>query len=216
MSLREAHKDRTRASLVDAAFGVLEERGIEQLTAESVAERAGVSRRTLFNYFGTVEETLLVPAHASMDTLVAEIERSEASVPPLDVLRRALPTVFDATVFDRIASIRRAAVHSPALRRAETAIVTDSVGDALALLEARSRRVGVEPDRLFLAGLARSGLGAIETAAEAWMERTGGAADEESRRTFTELAQRALDDLRSGYGSADTPDSPDTTTEGRP
>ena len=101
-------------------------------------------------------------------------------------------------------------------RRDRTAIVTDSVRDALALLEARSRRVGVEPDRLFLAGLARSGLGAIETAAEAWMERTGGTADEESRRTFIELAQRALDDLRSGYGSADTPDSPDTTTEGRP
>ncbi|WP_462418309.1 TetR/AcrR family transcriptional regulator [Kytococcus sp. Marseille-QA3725] len=94
MSLREAHKKRTRAALVAAAGELVDDRGIAELTPDAVAERAGVSRRTLFNYFGSAEECLLQPVHAVMETLVAEFQRFPADLPPVGrPAQRAAPGV---------------------------------------------------------------------------------------------------------------------------
>lgn len=201
MSLREAHKDRTRSALVESAHAGLERHGIEQLTADLVAEGAGVSRRTLFNYFGSVEEALLAPAQVTMDTLLAALQEADPSTPLLDVLREALPEVFDAQSFARIARIWRVAETSGSLHRTEASVIGQCVQTALDSVVERYAELGLDVDRMFLAGLARSGLGAIETASEAWREQTDPDApvDEASRQLFLELAQRALDDLRSGY-----------------
>ena len=43
--------ERTRARVVEAVLALLLEEGPESLTHQRVAEKAGVSRRTLFNHF---------------------------------------------------------------------------------------------------------------------------------------------------------------------
>lgn len=225
MSLREAHKGRTRSALVEAAHACLARDGIEKLTADAVADRAGVSRRTLFNYFGSVEEALMAPAQEAMATLLDEVHRAPAGAPLLSVLRDALPSVFDPDTFAQITSIWRASEDSPALRRTEASVVTDSVHTSLDVVAQHCARTGVQPDRLFLAGMTRSGLGAIDTATEAWREQSEGLDPVASRELFLDLARRALDDLMSGYSAPAEPAAAhgtptalttDTTTEGRP
>lgn len=59
---RDVAKRETRAALVDAALEISRVSGVEALSADAIADRAGVSRRTFFNYFPTTEAVLSVPA----------------------------------------------------------------------------------------------------------------------------------------------------------
>ena len=44
--------------LAVAAYEVIRDHGVDALSADAVAQRAGVSRRTFFNYFATVEASV--------------------------------------------------------------------------------------------------------------------------------------------------------------
>lgn len=54
---RRARADHTRDAIVDALLGLLEE-GVLRPSADRIAERAGVSRRALFNHFTDLEDLL--------------------------------------------------------------------------------------------------------------------------------------------------------------
>jgi AcrR family transcriptional regulator len=58
-SLRERRKAETWTALHDAAATLALQRGIEQTTVEAIAESAGVSQRTFFNYFRAKEDAIL-------------------------------------------------------------------------------------------------------------------------------------------------------------
>ncbi|MED5523485.1 MAG: TetR/AcrR family transcriptional regulator [Pseudomonadota bacterium] len=55
MGLREQKKKRTRKAISDMATLLFIERGYHQVTTAEIAEKAGVSVPTLFNYFPTKE-----------------------------------------------------------------------------------------------------------------------------------------------------------------
>jgi AcrR family transcriptional regulator len=58
-SLRERKKVETWIALHEAAASLAQERGLEQATVEAIAESAGVSPRTFFNYFPAKEDAVL-------------------------------------------------------------------------------------------------------------------------------------------------------------
>nr|WP_281360713.1 TetR/AcrR family transcriptional regulator [Psychromicrobium silvestre] len=58
-SLRERKKQATRAAIVATARELTLEHGFNGFTLEQLCERVGVSRRTLFNYFGSKEDAVL-------------------------------------------------------------------------------------------------------------------------------------------------------------
>lgn len=58
-SLRERRRARTWESIHAAARELASERGIKQTTAELIAEKAGVSPRTFFNYFASKEDAVI-------------------------------------------------------------------------------------------------------------------------------------------------------------
>ncbi|MEO3860014.1 helix-turn-helix domain-containing protein [Acrocarpospora sp. B8E8] len=57
--LRERHRLRTIKELNRAAVELVMEHGLTAVTVEAIADRAGVSRRTFFNYFATKEDAVL-------------------------------------------------------------------------------------------------------------------------------------------------------------
>jgi AcrR family transcriptional regulator len=59
----EAHRRDVRAAVLDAAWSLAHQRGVRGVTMGLVAEHAGISRATLYKYFGGVEE-ILVASHA--------------------------------------------------------------------------------------------------------------------------------------------------------
>lgn len=59
VSLRERKRSDTYRALHDAAADLVLDRGLAQVTVDEIAERAGVSQRTFFNYFPTKEDAVL-------------------------------------------------------------------------------------------------------------------------------------------------------------
>lgn len=58
-NLRERKKGETWTAIHDAAASLTQDRGLEQATVEVIAENAGVSPRTFFNYFPAKEDAVL-------------------------------------------------------------------------------------------------------------------------------------------------------------
>src|ERR1700712_1113124 len=57
-SPRDAHADRTRNALLEAALNLFSANGYDATTTDQIAESAGVSPRTFFRYFPTKESVL--------------------------------------------------------------------------------------------------------------------------------------------------------------
>ncbi|GGH91296.1 TetR/AcrR family transcriptional regulator [Arthrobacter liuii] len=58
-SLRERKKAETWSAIHEAAASLAQQRGLEHATVEAIAESAGVSPRTFFNYFPAKEDAVL-------------------------------------------------------------------------------------------------------------------------------------------------------------
>ncbi len=58
-SLRERKKAETWTAIHEAAASLALDRGLERTTVEAVAERAGISPRTFFNYFPSKDDAVL-------------------------------------------------------------------------------------------------------------------------------------------------------------
>lgn len=91
--LREQHRQDTRRHIVAAARDLFQSTGFAATTMEAVAERAGVSRATLFNYFPSKQSLLLPFAGQLMRTRVRP--EVEAAVEPWPGLLPALAASFE-------------------------------------------------------------------------------------------------------------------------
>ena len=115
-SLRDRKRDQTRRALVDAAYAIVRDEGYPDLTAEAVADRAGVSRRTFFNYFPSVESVLTASVTEFFDAVG---ERLDARPLDEDVLDSALAVVTDpgdGDLVERIGVLAAAGEASPHAR----------------------------------------------------------------------------------------------------
>jgi AcrR family transcriptional regulator len=78
MGLRESKKLRTRQEIADRAMQFFAQRGFDHVTVAEVAAAAGVSEKTVYNYFPTKEDLFFDEVPARESALVAAIrERRE-------------------------------------------------------------------------------------------------------------------------------------------
>ncbi|MDH6676934.1 AcrR family transcriptional regulator [Rhodococcus sp. LBL1] len=71
---RERNKQQTRGRLLDAARVLFAERGVVGTTVEEIADQAGVSRATFFNYFPSKDDLLGALYTSNMESLAATID----------------------------------------------------------------------------------------------------------------------------------------------
>jgi AcrR family transcriptional regulator len=170
MSLREKKKQLTRERIASAAFQLVEERGLSDLTLEDIAALAFVSARTVSNYFPSKEAAVV---HRDT-TFWGEILEGYASHPaaattPLLALRDLSVTGSQAfTAAELLLERRRQAliVRHPALRRHELAQY-DEVGAVIREVVARTTRT--DPERSMHPHLvAGAAVVAVHAALTAW------------------------------------------------
>lgn len=99
----EARRQRTRERLLDAAEGVIAEKGVDATTVEDLVRAAGVARGTFYNYFPTTTELVhalnqRVGAHISAE-LRPLTQRGDS---PAARLAASLHTVIAACVADPV------------------------------------------------------------------------------------------------------------------
>jgi AcrR family transcriptional regulator len=212
---RAANKQRTRDALSRAAIALVSEEGIDALTADRIAAEAGVSRRTLFNYFPRVEDVLTASIEeVTTDTVAAFVAR-----PADEPLRRSVVAVLerllDDPVFAQACVLERAADASPATRRFLREF-TDSQIDAFE--RGLHDRIGPDADPVYVAALAAS-TGAILTRMTRLLVAEmpdADPADPAVARRHHAMIRRSFDLLFGGFdesGATRSPARPATTSE---
>jgi len=96
---RAALKARHRRAILDAADALVTERGGPHFSVDELAERADVSRRTVFNHFGSVSDVLLTTATETLETLFDGFYAAGAATPVGSGTR--------SEMFDEIARLTR-------------------------------------------------------------------------------------------------------------
>src|SRR5260370_7198338 len=95
--LRERNRQRTFQRIIDAAFTLFRTLGYDQTTMDAIAEKAEVSRGTLFNYFPT-KQSLLMPFanRLYLERVQPEVLSYLNTQPPtLQALRFLFPSIHD-------------------------------------------------------------------------------------------------------------------------
>lgn len=85
--LRERKKRETRRGIHLAALEIAREGGVEGLTVDAIAERAGVSPRTFFNYFATKDDAIVGSAPGDLERLAEMIRDWPTPESPRAVVR---------------------------------------------------------------------------------------------------------------------------------
>ncbi|MET0901585.1 MAG: TetR/AcrR family transcriptional regulator [Mycobacterium sp.] len=75
-----ADDDEARKRIVDSMLQLVDQHGADQTTLSAVAEALGITRRTIYRYFTSVEELLTAVAEVALGSFVAQIENITADL----------------------------------------------------------------------------------------------------------------------------------------
>src|ERR1044072_4048182 len=94
--LRQRTPRAVQAEIAGTAMRLFLEHGFEATTMEQIAGEIGISRRSLFRYFGTKEDIVLGDHAENGRTLRAALEARPADEPPWEALRAALKALVES------------------------------------------------------------------------------------------------------------------------
>jgi AcrR family transcriptional regulator len=77
MGLREIKKEQTRQAIADAGMGLFVTRGFDHVTVAEIAREAGVSEKTVFNYFPTKEDIFFDEVPERLEALSEAVRRRD-------------------------------------------------------------------------------------------------------------------------------------------
>jgi AcrR family transcriptional regulator len=123
VGLREFKKQRTREAIADTAMRLFVERGFDAVTVAEVAEAAGVSEKTVFNYFPTKEDLFFDEVDEKEAALVEAIRSRRPAESVLAALRRHQLTDCGRFCSPGFARFARLIEQSPALRAKELEVM---------------------------------------------------------------------------------------------
>jgi len=120
-SLRERKKAETRQRIADVATAMFIERGFDNVPIAEIAEAAGVSKVTVFNYFPRKEDIYFDRFPQARELLTAAIRDRRADESPLSALHRLFVELAEqghplGGFEDRYVYFMRTVLDSPALR----------------------------------------------------------------------------------------------------
>jgi len=220
-SRRELNKAATRQAISDAALAVLRTKGPGNFTAEDIAEAAGVSRRTFFNYFATTDAALASVTHGFLDNALRQFRLRPVDEPVLESARAALMELADPMTVAPMAELYSLAQSSPGMLRSELEAWDHCTEQ---ITQAARERVETTPDaeidELYVRALAGSVMSCGKAAMDLWFTRCGADLSPASLATLRGLLIDAMGLLGSGFtatatatgtGTPAAPFSPSTT-----
>lgn len=199
---RELNKTRTRDALLTAARELSASEGIDALTVEAIAERAGVSRRTFFNYFAGIETALAAATSTSLQAIAQTFLSRPVGEHPLEAIITSLrEQPLNEELARWIAAVSRSKNECDVPARLSR--IWQAHRDWLVGLA--HERIGTGADPLLTMSLAGSVMSAVEAAEHVWLQEIDptNVTDTDIAR-FNELIIQALDHVRSGWTGSTT------------
>jgi len=196
-------KARHREAILDAADSLIRERGKPQFSVDELAERADVSRRTVFNHFGSLDDVIMITCTRLLSEVVDEFRAATKATPAGDgslvalfaeitsaVRAIDLPTVV-AYLWGVLAEDRENGRSPHALGDVFTR-ATEQLSYEIA-----DRNPAI--DGFEVAILVSSVMNGVAVVSGHWIARTGGTLDDASRTVWDELVDRLVSAIQTGY-----------------
>lgn len=200
---RAALKARHRQAILDAADSLIRERGKPQFSVDELAERADVSRRTVFNHFASLDEVIMLTCTRVLSDAVDEFRDATAATLASD----GSPVSVFADIVNVVRGMDLPAVI--AYLWGVLAVEDDDVrthrpldyvfSRATAELAADMAGRGGDDDAFEVEILVSSLMNGVAVAAREWIMRTGASLDPSSRAAWDELFDRLILAVRNGY-----------------
>ncbi|GAA3883977.1 hypothetical protein GCM10022381_27710 [Leifsonia kafniensis] len=196
-------KARYRLAILDAAESLIRERGKPNFSVDELAERADVSRRTVFNHFASLDDVVMTTCTRVFSGVLGEF-RAATKAAPAGVGNRV-------ALFAEITTVLRNIDLPTVVAYLWGVLTDDSDGRSKHTFEdvvtRATEQLSVEIadrseiDEFEVAILVGSVMNGIAVVAAHWIARTGGTLDGVSRKVWNELFDRLIVSLRTGYAA---------------
>lgn len=189
--LRERTRRAVQTEIGTAAMRLFLERGFEATTMEQIANEAGISRRSLFRYFGTKEDIVLGNLVEAGMAVRDALEARPAGEPPWEAMRAALESLALEPGYspERNLAISKMLYGTPSLRAAH--LEKQLRWQELLVPNIQTRLGAVAGDRSDprAQAIVACALTCLDVAVEAWTRRDG-------EEDLAELYDRAVAAVR--------------------
>jgi AcrR family transcriptional regulator len=167
---------------------------------EDIADSAGISRRTFFNYFNSTEAAIAAVTFSFLDKALQQFRLRPAGEPFLESARAALVALADPMTAAPMAELYSLGKSNPQLSRSELEAWDHCTAEIIAAARERfSEGTGVELDELYLRALAGSVISCGKAAMDVWLARCGGSLTAESLSILRQLLIDSMGLLGSGF-----------------
>jgi AcrR family transcriptional regulator len=204
-SRRELNKAATRQAITDAALSLLRSRGPGNFTVEDIADAAGISRRTFFNYFGSTDAALASVTHGFLDNAIQQFRLRPADEPILHSAQAALMALADPMTVAPLAELFTLTQQSALMSHSELQAWEHCTEQIITVARERVAGDADGMDELYVRALAGAVISCGKAALEVWFTRRGA---DLSAASLAELRQLLIDSmalLGSGFTAGTSP-----------
>jgi AcrR family transcriptional regulator len=204
-SRRELNKAATRQAITDAALSLLRSRGPGNFTVEDIADAAGISRRTFFNYFGSTDAALASVTHGFLDNAIQQFRLRPADEPILQSAQAALMALADPMTVAPLAELFTLTQQSTLMSHSELQAWEHCTEQIISVARERGAGGADGVDELYVRALAGAVISCGKAALEVWFTRRGA---DLSAGSLAELRQLLIDSmalLGSGFTAGTSP-----------
>ncbi len=198
-SLTDRRREATRLEIARAAAGLFAEHGSDRVTAEAIAEAAGISLRTFYRYFSAKEDAIVPLLTSGAENWFDLLTSAEESDPLL-----LFPRLFDEVLIPKTAADReelrvtrdvlRTVADMPTLRATWYRVNLDSEARLRPIL---AKLMGDDANAFEVRLLATIATDSIRLGLEHWAQE--GTDPDGSLGTPAALAQRVFDRLTRAF-----------------
>ena len=224
MSRRELNKAATRQSITDSTLALLRQHGPGNFTVEDIAEAAGISRRTFFNYFSSTEAAIASVTNGFLDSALELFRQRPADEPILESARAALVGLADPMTVAPLAELFGLTQGNPLMARSELEAWDHCTEQIVAAARERFPRTkqgpgteqdtGTEQEELYVRALAGSVVSCGKAAMDVWFRRCGPDLSPGSLAILRQLLIDSMGLLGSGFaGPAPGPPSNESSAK---
>ncbi|SNY37205.1 TetR/AcrR family transcriptional regulator [Paractinoplanes atraurantiacus] len=196
---RAALKARHRRAILDAAKELISEDGNARLSVDLLAERADVSRRTIFNHFASIDDVVTTVCTEVLGVVIENVLDRISTAPAASTFETVSAALRSTDVPSLIAFLYRAlggfGAGDPRPQQIFQATFSRTSIDLARLLADRH----ADLDALGAEILVSSLMHGTEVIAHHWIAETGAVVDAESQGLWKHLLDRLIDSIRTGY-----------------
>lgn len=196
VSRREQNKTATRRAIADATLELVRSKGVGQFTIDDIADAAGISRRTFFNYFPSTSAALNVAMEDFLDGVLGHFQARPHDENIVDSMLKALSQPADPANLAVMAELHGLAEEHPDMARVHLEAWDHAEHR---IVDSLRTRLGQDTDPFYTGTLVAAVLACGRSAFAEWQRRTQGGINPQTLKLLEELFTEAIGFLRDGF-----------------